>query len=168
MQNIYWDLLKKNQEEFKKRRIENLFKADNNRFKKCSIKIEDFYFDYSKTNIDSPTLTNLIKFAETSEIMKKVDAMFKGDKINITENRSVLHTALRNFKNNNLNSVSVINKKLLRRFKAISTFCNQIRNGKKKSCSGDQFTDVVNIGIGGSELGPMPKSTLTNKLEFFM
>ncbi|MFL2803130.1 MAG: glucose-6-phosphate isomerase [Paracoccaceae bacterium] len=154
MQNIYWDLLKKNQEEFKKRRIENLFKADNNRFIKCSIKIEDFYFDYSKTNIDSSTLTNLIKFAETSEIMKKVDAMFKGDKINITENRSVLHTALRNFKNNNLNSISVINKKLQRRFKFISTFCNQIRNGKKKSCSGDQFTDVVNIGIGGSELGP--------------
>ena len=47
MQNIYWDLLKKNQEEFKKRRIETLFESDNNRFKKCSIKIEDFYFDYS-------------------------------------------------------------------------------------------------------------------------
>ena len=97
MQNIYWDLLNKNQEEFKKRRIETLFEEDNNRFSKFSISIEDLFFDFSKTNIDLETLLNLRKFAEKSEILRKVDSMFKGDKINITDNRSVLHTALRNF-----------------------------------------------------------------------
>ena len=94
MQKIYWDLLKKNHEESKKRRIESLFESDENRFRKFSLKIEDLYFDYSKTNIDPLTLSNLIKFAENSEIVKNVDAMFNGDKINVTENRSVLHTAL--------------------------------------------------------------------------
>ena len=102
MQKIYWDLLKKNHEESKKRRIESLFESDENRFRKFSLKIEDLYFDYSKTNIDSLTLSNLIKFAENSEIMKNVDAMFNGDKINVTENRSVLHTALGIFKLENL------------------------------------------------------------------
>ena len=72
MQKIYWDLLKKNHEESKKRRIESLFESDENRFRKFSLKIEDLYFDYSKTNIDPPTLSNLIKFAENSEIMKNV------------------------------------------------------------------------------------------------
>ena len=154
MQKIYLDLLKKNQEESKRRRIETLFETDKNRFRKFSLTTEDLYFDYSKTNIDPKTLSNLIKFAENSEIIKKVDAMFKGEKINVTENRSVLHTALRNFKTRKLNNLDIINKKLQVRFKSISTFCNQIRSGKKKSCSGDYFTDVVNIGIGGSELGP--------------
>ena len=59
MQKIYWDLLKKNHEESKKRRIESLFESDENRFRKFSLKIEDLYFDYSKTNIDSETLKNL-------------------------------------------------------------------------------------------------------------
>ena len=154
MQNIYWDLLNKNQEEFKKRRIETLFEEDNNRFSKFSISIEDLFFDFSKTNIDLKTLLNLRKFAEKSEILRKVDSMFKGDKINITENRSVLHTALRNFNTKNFKNVDAINNKLLVRFKSISSFCNNIRNGRKKSCSGDYFTDVVNVGIGGSELGP--------------
>ena len=137
MQKIYWDLLKKNHEESKKRRIESLFESDENRFRKFSLKIEDLYFDYSKTNIDPPTLSNLIKFAENSEIMKNVDAMFNGDKINVTENRSVLHTALRNFQTRKFNNLDSINKKLQVRFKSISNFCNQIRSGKKKSCSGD-------------------------------
>ncbi len=154
MQKIYLDLLKKNQEESKRRRIETLFETDKNRFRKFSLTTEDLYFDYSKTNIDPKTLSNLIKFAENSDITKKIDAMFKGEKINVTENRSVLHTALRNFKTRKLNNLKIINKKLQVRFKSISTFCNQIRSGKKKSCSGDYFTDVVNIGIGGSELGP--------------
>ena len=122
MQKIYWDLLKKNQEESKKRRIESLFETDENRFRKFSLKIEDLYLDFSKTNIDSITLSNLIKFAENSEIMKKIDAMFKGDKINITENRSVLHTALRNFKTGKLNNLDSINTKLQVRFKSISNF----------------------------------------------
>ena len=154
MQKIYWDLLKKNHKESKKRRIESLFESDENRFRKFSLKIEDLYFDYSKTNIDPLTLSNLIKFAENSEIVKNVDAMFNGDKINVTENRSVLHTALRNFQTRKFNNLDSINKKLQVRFKSISNFCNHIRSGKKKSCSGDYFTDVVNIGIGGSELGP--------------
>ena len=111
MQKIYWDLLKKNHEESKKRRIESLFESDENRFRKFSLKIEDLYFDYSKTNIDPLTLSNLIKFAENSEIMKNVDAMFNGDKINVTENRSVLHTALRNFQTRKFNNLDSINKK---------------------------------------------------------
>ena len=131
MQKIYWDLLKKNYEESKKRRIESLFESDENRFRKFSLKIEDLYFDYSKTNIDPLTLSNLIKFAEKSEIMKNVDAMFNGDKINVTENRSVLHTALRNFQTREFNNLDSINTKLQVRFKSISNFCNHIRSGKK-------------------------------------
>ena len=154
MQNIYWDLLKKNREKSKDRRIETLFQSDKNRFKEFVIEIEDLYFDYSKTNIDSETLKNLIAYAKNLKIMDSIDAMFEGEKINVTEKRSALHTALRNFKANDLTNLYQINKKLLVRFKDLSKFCNQIRTGQKKSGSGSKFTDVVNIGIGGSELGP--------------
>ena len=152
--NIYWDLLKKNQEKFQERRIETLFQSDKDRFKEFTIEIEDLYFDYSKTNIDSETLKILKEYAQNSKIMKRIDAMFKGEKINVTEKRSALHTALRNFKTNDIKNLGEINKKLLVRFKAISKFCDQIRTGQIKSGSGFKFTDVVNIGIGGSELGP--------------
>ena len=154
MQNLYWKLIEKNRNDFEKRRIETLFEIDKNRFKNFSLKIEDLYFDFSKTNIDEDTIQNLRKLAETSNIMKKINSMFRGDKINITENRAVLHSALRNFNNNSLLKNSKVNKTLVFRYKVISQFCNKIRNGKKKSCSGDKFTDVVNIGIGGSEIGP--------------
>ena len=69
MQNIYWDLLKKNREKSKDRRIETLFQSDKNRFKEFAIEIEDLYFDYSKTNIDSETLKNLIAYAKNLKIM---------------------------------------------------------------------------------------------------
>ena len=71
MQNIYWDLLKKNREKSKDRRIETLFQSDKNRFKEFAIEIEDLYFDYSKTNIDLETLKNLIAYAKNLKIMNK-------------------------------------------------------------------------------------------------
>ena len=139
MQNIYWDLLKKNREKSKDRRIEILFQSDKNRFKEFAIEIEDLYFDYSKTNIDSETLKNLIAYAKNLKIMDSIDAMFEGEKINVTEKRSALHTALRNFKANDLTNLYKINKKLLVRFKDLSKFCNQIRTGQKKSGSGSSW-----------------------------
>ena len=121
-------MIEKNRNDYKKRRIETLFEIDKNRFKNFSLKIEDLYFDFSKTNIDEDTIHNLRKLAETSNIMKKINAMFRGDKINITENRAVLHTALRNFNNNSLLKNSKVNKTLVSRYKVISQFCNKIRS----------------------------------------
>ena len=137
------------------RDILDLFK-DPNRFGDFSAKCGDFLMDYSKTNMDSQTKSALIALAEASNLAAKRDAMFAGEKINETEGRAVLHTALRNLSE----TLIVVDGEdvmpgVMVTLAQMAMFANGIRSGEIATASGASFTDVVNIGIGGSDLGPV-------------
>ena len=135
--------------------MRDLFAADPQRFHKFSFLFNDILFDYSKHRISEVTLRLLINLAEEMDVKGWTEKMFNGDAINTTENRSVLHTALRNRSKrpvmvNEKNVMPEINNVLER----MRNFTNAVRNGEWKGFSGKPITDVVNIGIGGSDLGP--------------
>ena len=154
MTEKYWKLLRKNREQTSGRRIKSLFEEDRSRFNNFSVITEDLILDYSKTNIDQHAKTNLVNLAKFGSVQAKANDMFSGKKINVTENRSVLHTALRNLNSPlSVNGVD-INLKVNQSLEKVSKFSEKIRSGKMTSQSGEPFTDVVNIGIGGSDLGP--------------
>ncbi|MEX8548127.1 MAG: glucose-6-phosphate isomerase [Mucilaginibacter sp.] len=138
------------------KQMKDLFAQDLDRFKKFSIKFEDILFDFSKNRIDEKTLALLIQLAKECQLKEAIEAMFTGEKINETEGRSVLHTALRNVTNKPLtvdgeNITEEVNAVL----KQMETFSNAVISGEWKGYKGDEITDVVNIGIGGSDLGPV-------------
>jgi glucose-6-phosphate isomerase len=135
--------------------MRDLFAEDPQRFHKFSILFNDILFDYSKHRITEETLQLLINLATEMDVKGWTERMFNGEAINTTENRSVLHTALRNRSQrpvlvNEKNVMPDINEVLGRMRK----FSNDVRNGDWKGFSGKPITDVVNIGIGGSDLGP--------------
>lgn len=136
--------------------MRQLFEADPKRFEKFSLKFGDILLDYSKHRITEETLALLYQLARDAKIENWRDRMFSGEKINITENRAVLHTALRNRSNTPVyvdghNVMPDINTVL----DQMRTFSNKVRNGDWKGYSGKRITDIVNIGIGGSDLGPV-------------
>jgi len=133
-----------------------LFAADPDRFKKFSITFEDILFDFSKNRVDDKTIALLMQLAKECQLKEAIEAMFSGEKINETEGRAVLHTALRNVTNkpltiNGENITEEVNAVL----KQMETFSNAVISGEWKGYKGDAITDVVNIGIGGSDLGPV-------------
>ncbi|MBK9255449.1 MAG: glucose-6-phosphate isomerase [Saprospiraceae bacterium] len=151
-----WKKLKKHHNDIKISYINDLFEADPARFDKFSVRFEDILFDYSKNQITKETMQLLFKLAKECKLKNAIESMFKGDKINVTENRAVLHTALRNKSGqpvfvDEINIMPQIKSVLLR----IKKFCNEIISGKWKGYSGKKITDIVNIGIGGSDLGPV-------------
>ena len=128
---------------------------DPNRFDKYSVTLGDLLFDYSKNLITEKTLPLLIALAERADLSNKTEAMFSGSIINTTEKRAVLHTALRNRSNKPVffrgqDVMPEINNVLAK----MRAFTEQVRSGEWKGFSGKAITDVVNIGIGGSDLGP--------------
>jgi len=135
--------------------MRELFKNDPDRFKRFSVKFKDILLDYSKNRITSDTLSLLFALAEEQELKKAIEDMFSGKKINTTENRAVLHTALRNFSGK---PVLVDGEDVMPKVKEVQEkmkkFCETVRGGKWKGYTGKAITDVVNIGIGGSDLGP--------------
>ncbi len=139
----------------KDRNILDLF-DDANRFGDFSAKCGDFLMDYSKTNMDAETKAALLALAEACGIEAKRDAMFAGEKINETEGRAVLHTALRNMSET---AIIVDGENVMPGVMAtlaqMKTFANGLRSGQIATANGKKFTDVVNIGIGGSDLGPV-------------
>jgi glucose-6-phosphate isomerase len=136
--------------------IKKLFDEAANRFNDFSIALNDFIFDYSKNNINNDIRKALIELAHECELPAAIEQMFTGEKINETENRSVLHTALRNFSNNpvNVDGADVMPgiKKVLSQMNA---FCKSVHDGSWKGFSGKKVKYIVNIGIGGSDLGPV-------------
>jgi glucose-6-phosphate isomerase len=150
-----WQLLQAHFSEMKNVHMKELFKNDPDRFKKYSLQIEDIVFDYSKNRITDTTLKLLFQLAEECKVKEAIAAMFNGDIINETEHRSVLHTALRNFSDKPVfsegNDVMPEVKKALKKMKS---FCNAIHSGKLRGYSGKKIKYIVNIGIGGSDLGP--------------
>ncbi len=142
-------------EEMQSIKMQDLFKEDDNRAEKLSIEWNNFFVDYSKNKITDKTLQLLLNLAEEMQLKDAISAYFKGEKINETENRAVLHTALRS---NETDEILVDGKNIIPEVfevKAkIKTFTESIISGNYKGFSRKAITDVVNIGIGGSDLGP--------------
>lgn len=151
-----WFLLKKHhEEEMSRRQMRDLFTADPARFQKFSLQLEDILFDYSKNILSQKTLQLLLQLAEECQLKDAIHDMFAGIRINETENRAVLHTALRNFSDS---AILVEGKDIMPRIRKVQqhmkTFCDQVHSGKWKGYTGKKIRHIVNIGIGGSDLGP--------------
>jgi glucose-6-phosphate isomerase len=151
-----WQQLEEHYSNLQSSHIRQLFAADPERFKKFSLCTEDLVFDYSKNIITTETITLLVNLAKECGLAEAIEAMFNGEKINQTEKRAVLHTALRNFSGKPVitDGVDVMPevKKVLAQMKA---FCEKIHSGEWKGYSGKPIKYIVNIGIGGSDLGPV-------------
>jgi glucose-6-phosphate isomerase len=136
--------------------LRELFEEDPDRFDKFHLRLNDILIDFSKNNITKDTLDLLIELAKEVELPAAIDAMFAGEKINQTENRSVLHTALRNRANTPVvvdgqDVMPDVNKVLGQ----MKDFSSRLLDGRWRGFSGKSITDIVNIGIGGSDLGPL-------------
>lgn len=151
-----WKHLTEHQAKVVKLHMRDLFAEDHNRFNDFSIQSEGLLFDYSKHRITKETLPLLFQLAREANIESWRDKMFSGEKINMTEDRAVLHTALRNRSNN---PVYVDGKDVMpdvnRVLAQMREFSEKVRSGKWLGYSGKRITDIVNIGIGGSDLGPV-------------
>ena len=150
-----WQALQISANKMKEIHLKNLFANDSTRFEQFSTQIPGVLFDYSKQLIDSTVLSQLISLAQECDIATWRDKMFSGEKINITEDRAVLHTALRNRSESALvvdgeNVSSVVNAELQK----IKLFVDKVRSGQWLGYTGKSVKDVVSIGVGGSNLGP--------------
>ena len=149
-----WSDLQSHFEYFKDIHLKDLF-ANENRFQDFSIQLNDILLDYSKNRINSDTFRLLINLAKETGVREGIDSMFSGDIVNTTEKRSVLHTALRNRSNT---SIYVEGKDVMPQINDVlqkmKVFTNDVRSGKWKGYTDRSITDIVNIGIGGSDLGP--------------
>jgi glucose-6-phosphate isomerase len=153
---IAWKNLQEHFRHTNSQSILDFFKQDANRFDNFSIIWQDFLFDYSKNKISAETLDLLLKMANDRGLKMAIEAMFNGGKINTTENRAVLHTALRNRSNSPVfvdekDVMTAINQELDK----MKRFCGQIHAGNYLGYTGLPIKQIVNIGIGGSDLGPV-------------
>lgn len=145
--------------------LKDLFATDTDRGKKFTFQWNDFLVDYSKNRITEETLSLLFELAEEAGLKEAINSYFEGDLINQTEGRAVLHTALRAKKEDRvlLDGQNIVDEVFEVREK-IKAFSEEVISGKRKGFSGKPFTDVVNIGIGGSDLGPV---MVTEALKFY-
>ncbi|MCO6450163.1 MAG: glucose-6-phosphate isomerase [Caldilineales bacterium] len=150
-----WLALQAHRQQMQKVHMRDLFAADRNRFGRFSLRLDDILFDYSKNRITEETLQLLLELAEQQNLAQAIEAMFGGEKINYTEQRAVLHTALRNQSDRAVfvDGVDVMPdvNRVLGQMKA---FSDAVRSGAWLGYTGKPISDVVNIGIGGSDLGP--------------
>ena len=150
-----WKALNSHFKKMKSIHMRDLFIKENNRFNKYHIQYEDFLVDFSKNRITDETLNLLTNLAKEAKLEDWRDRLFSGDKINFTENRSALHIALRNKSQKAIlldgKDIMPNVKKVLRQMKI---FSSDIRSGKFKGYTGKKIKSVINIGIGGSDLGP--------------
>ncbi|MEM0517035.1 glucose-6-phosphate isomerase [Aequorivita flava] len=141
-----WKALENHFQNIKEHQMQQVFSEDSKRANRFKIEWQDFYFDFSKNRITDETISLLLKLAEEVKLKEAIDLQFSGAKINKTEDRAVLHTALRNF-----DSLKPEVKDTLQK---MQYFSEKIIGGAHKGFSGKSITDVVNVGIGGSHLGP--------------
>ena len=150
-----WKKLQSHYNEAKAWHLKDLFKNDPSRFEKYSIRQGDILVDYSKNIINDNTLDLLITLANECKLKEATEAMFNGEKINRSENRPVLHTALRNFSGK---PVIVDGRDVMEDVHAVQkqmkAFCDRVHSGEHKGYTGKKIKYIVNIGIGGSDLGP--------------
>jgi len=151
-----WKLLEKHYQAIKDLHLRQLFADDAGRGERLSIEAAGVYLDYSKNRVTDETLKLLLQLAAESGLRERIDAMFRGDKINVSENRSVLHVALRAPRGETIihdgrNVVPDVHAVLDR----MADFSNRVRKGDWKGQTGKRIRNVINIGIGGSDLGPV-------------
>jgi glucose-6-phosphate isomerase len=151
----HWTALSRHRKQIEKTSLRAMFAADARRFQKHSLKAEGLLYDFSKNRLNARTIRLLTGLAEAAGVAQKRDAMFAGEAINTTEGRAVLHTALRNFSGR---PVMVAGKDVMPEVIATRercyAFAEGVRSGAIAAANGKPFTDVINIGIGGSDLGP--------------
>ncbi len=151
-----WKALQAHQEKIRSLHLRTLFADDPTRGDRLTAEAVGLYLDYSKNRVTDETLTLLRRLAEESGLRERIDAMFRGDKINLTENRAVLHVALRAPR---AASIVVDGKNVVPEVHAVlgamTDFSNRVRSGAWKGHTGKRIRNVVNIGIGGSDLGPV-------------
>ncbi|MGE3806401.1 MAG: glucose-6-phosphate isomerase, partial [Gemmataceae bacterium] len=150
-----WQKLTEHYEKIKSHHLRQLFQGDPKRGEKLTLEACGMYLDYSKNRITDETMGLLINLANECGLRQKIDAMFKGEKINSTENRAVLHVALRADKGT---KIVVDGQDVVPEVHAVldkmAGFANKIRSGDWKGHTGKKIKNIVNIGIGGSYLGP--------------
>ena len=151
-----WQALQAHYDKSKESHLRQLFAEDPKRGERLTAEAAGLFLDYSKNRITDETVKLLIQLAEESGLRGRIEAMFRGDKINITENRAVLHVALRAPKGT---SIIVDGENVVPGVHAVldkmSDFSNRVRSGEWKGHTGKRIRNVVNIGIGGSDLGPV-------------
>jgi glucose-6-phosphate isomerase len=151
-----WRALADHYETIRGQNLRNLFAGDPMRGERMTAEAVGVFLDYSKNRIDDETLKLLVELAEQSGLRERIDAMFRGEKINVTENRAVLHVALRAPRGA---SIVVDGKNVVPEVHAVldkmAEFANRIRSGQWKGHTGKRIRNVINIGIGGSDLGPV-------------
>ena len=151
-----WSALKAHYKKIGERHLRDLFDDDPERSEKFTVEAVGISFDYSKNRITEKTVSLLLELAEESGLRERIDAMFRGDKINITENRAVLHVALRAPKGA---TIVVDGKNVVPEVHAVldkmSNFSNRVRSGAWTGHTGKRIRNVINVGIGGSDLGPV-------------
>jgi glucose-6-phosphate isomerase len=156
MSTAAWEKLEDHYFGFEGKHMKELFEKDAERFQKYALKFEDFLVDFSKNIVDDKARELLVELAEECKLKEAVDSMFAGEKINATENRAVLHVALRNRSNT---PVLVDGQDVMSDVNAVldqmKTFSEKVISGEWKGYTGQSITNVVNIGIGGSDLGPL-------------
>lgn len=160
-----WKELQSHFADVKHQHMKDLFAKDANRADKFTIKWDDFYVDFSKNRITEDTLSLLLDLANQVGLNEAIKLYFSGEKINVTEGRAVMHTALRAPKD----AVCMVEGKnvipeIYKVKEKIKGFTDQVTSGKRKGYTGKAFTDVVNIGIGGSDLGP---AMVVESLQFY-
>jgi glucose-6-phosphate isomerase len=151
-----WQALSQHAAEMKKTHLRDLFKQDPNRFASFSACSKDMVLDFSKNIINTTTIKLLMELAEECKLKEAIQAMFSGEKINQTENRSVLHTALRNFSDSPvLSDGKDVMPDVQRVLAQMKSFCEKVHSGEWKGYTGKKIKYIVNLGIGGSDLGPV-------------
>lgn len=136
--------------------LRTLFAENPHRFEEFSVKRDNYLFDYSKNLINSTTMEYLLRLAEETKVKEAINLMFSGEKINETENKAVLHTALRDFSDKPIFvDGEDVKPKIKRVLSQMRLFSEKVISGEYRGFSGEKITDVVNIGIGGSDLGPV-------------
>lgn len=160
-----WELLKNHFNEIKDSELRELFRTNNNRGKDFAISYKEFLVDFSKNRVTGKTMDLLIDLAREVKLPDAIEKIFSGDNINETEGRAVLHTALRAKEDETIlvNGVNIVPEVYGVR-KKIKEFSEGIINGSKKGFTGKAITDIVNVGIGGSDLGPL---MVTEALKFY-
>jgi glucose-6-phosphate isomerase len=151
-----WKALVANRDQIAKTSIKELFAADSKRGERLNAEACGLYLDYSKNRVNDETLKLLVQLAQETGLEPARDAMFRGDKINITEDRAVLHVALRAPKGEviTVDGVDVV-PEVHKVLEAMGAFADRIRSGEWKGFTGKKIKNVINVGIGGSDLGPV-------------
>lgn len=151
-----WQALEKHFQEIKSSQMQNVFEEDKDRTDRMKIEWQDFYLDYSKNRLTDQTISLLLNLAEEVQLKDAISKQFAGKRINFTEGRAVLHTALRNFDSMKPEVTTTLQK--------MKIFSDAVIQGRHKGYSGKAITDIVNVGIGGSHLG---LEMVTEALQFY-